>query len=105
MDPNDEEALRQFANGPATDLTVAGSTKEPQRPFGSAFGAGTNFARAYLGGVPVTSEQLLPLAFGELPLQAAQGVRDMINLLMGKPKQDPGHLVAYDKYDPRNGGT
>lgn len=85
-----------------------GATVPPHNPLNLAFDASRKFWNAYGGGgSPVTTNDLTMMAAGEPPILAVQGVREMINSLLGKPKQDPGQLVPVDRYNPLlpNGGT
>lgn len=97
--------------GPAQALVASGQTREPQRPLAASIGGMKRFLNAYSNApntYPINTADIIHMPIGELGPQAVQGARDLINMFIGKPKQEFGRLVpAPDPYNPLlpNGGT
>ena len=64
----------------------------------------TKLIMAANGGKPVTTDDLVRLSTMELG-QPTQGLRDLMNMFVGKPRQTPGRLIEQDPYNPFQGGT
>jgi len=94
--------------GPVQTLRSVGATQTPARasivPPTASIEMIRRLVNAMAGGSPITTDQMVRGLIHE-PLIAAQGLRDLLDLVHGKPKQEPGRLMPFDPYNPFQGGA